>query len=142
MANFSSVLDTPVSTVEKPKPFPVGGLIVQIGQFKEVEIGKNKTPALDFESVIRDTMPDVDRSGHPDIIGKPYRLRFFLTEESKWRLRDFLENSLRISVEGKTFKQMLAEAPTRLCIVQNKHRAADDGSAIFNDQGQTAPMPG
>lgn len=146
MANFASVLDRKPDEIEKPRPFPVGGLVIQIGQFKEVEMGKDKTPALEFESTVRDVMPDVDLSNYLDskgqplqIRGKPYRLRFFLTEDSAWRLSDFLEKALGIPAEGN-LRQMLSHAPGKVCVVYNKHRPSPDGSTIYNDQGATAPV--
>lgn len=148
MANFAFILDKKVDDIEKPRPMPVGGLVIQLGQYKEVEMGKDKTPALEFESVVRDVLPDVDLSqylngqGQPiQIRGKPYRLRFFLTEDSAWRLSDFLEKSLGIPAEGQSLRQMLAQAPGKVCVVYNKHRPSPDGTTIYNDQGATAPMP-
>lgn len=148
MANFASVLDRKSSEIEKPRPYPVGGLVIQLGQFKEVEMGKDKTPALEFESVIRDVMPDVNMAdyvggnGQPlEIKGKPYRLRFFLTEDSAWRLDDFLTKILGIPDDGSSLRQRLAQAPSRLCVVNNKHRPSQDGQTVYNDQGTFAPAP-
>jgi hypothetical protein len=142
MANFASVLDRKSAEIEKPKPYPVGGLVIQLGQFKEVEMGKDKTPALEFESTIRDVMPDVNMADYGGtVVGKPYRLRFFLTEDSAWRLDDFLTKILQIPDDGSSLRQRLAQAPSRLCVVNNKHRPSADGSVVYNDQGTFAPAP-
>jgi len=135
--NFANLLSKAATDIERPKPIPVGtylGLVA--GNFETKEIGKNKTPALEFKIKLMMAQPDVsqdDLLAAGGLENKFMTARFFLTDDSMYRLKEFLVNALDIPENGRTIGQMLGDAPNKQVLVQVSHRPSDDGQQIYSE---------
>jgi hypothetical protein len=139
MSDFMSILNKPVEDVAKPKPRPVGtylGAIQGMPAQKMVTVQGEEKPIISFSIKLVMAQGDVDSESlteHGDVSSwPPYKKDFWVdTPEGEWALRQFLTNTLAIDAEGgKTFGEMLAEAPGKQLNVGLKHRP------FVNKQGE------
>jgi len=146
MPNFSSILDRKASEIEEPKPIPVGTYLVLLqGQAVRGESTVKKTEYWDFPAKILQPQSDVSQAEierFGGVQGKDLRgnggLRYYVTEESAYRLKEFLVDHLGISDEGKTIREMMAEAPGKQVYVTISHQPSDDGKRVYSRVAQTA----
>ena len=120
MASFSAILDTQMSEVERPKPIPVGHYIAMVdGRYKQDVSAQKQTPYVEFQMKLIKALDDVDADDLKAALTKPsgqstplnaksLRNTYYLTEDSLFRLKDFLED-LGLDVNGKTFSELLDE---------------------------------
>jgi len=138
MANFTDILNKPAEQIEKPKPRPVGTyLCVVNGPHKQREVkGKDGTefPVVDVNLKAMQAQEDVDQSALAESGGVGFNIQntFFLTNaegnDNSWPLKNFLENHLGISSQGKSLAQMLSEAPGKQVLATVKHEMYVDKS--------------
>lgn len=148
MANLEEQLAKQAAEIEPPKPIPVGTyLCIVDGQPTFLQLGQNKTDAVDFMMKIAQPMDDVDQSALAEftakgdvIAGKRIKRRLFLTEDSIFMLKQFLTDSLGIDETGKTLKQMIPEALGKQVYATVKHRSSDDGQRVFSEVASTAKV--
>jgi len=151
MPNFSSILDRKASEIEEPKPFPVGTYLVLLqGQPQRGESSQKKTEFWDFPAKVLQPQGDVSQSeieAFGGVQGKDLKgnggLRYYVTEESAYRLKEFLLDHLGISESGsngaeKTMREMMAEAPGKQVYVTIAHQPSDDGRRIYSRVASTA----
>lgn len=67
-------------------------------------------------------------------------LRFYLTEDSIWRLTTFLTETLGIEAGTKSINELIAEVPGKQFIFSVMHEASQDGSAIYAGLKGTAKV--
>lgn len=143
-ANFESVLDAPSESIERPKPLPRGTyLTVVTGQPAQTKVGKDQTEAWDFSLKVLQPGPDVDQEAlrlYGDVAGKSIRARFFITPDAAYRLRDFLKDHLGIDSNGKTMRQMMAEAPGRSVYATVDLQPSQDGTQMYTNLKNTAKV--
>lgn len=131
--NFTSILDKPAESLEAPKPVPVGTYLAIIsGPEAYSKVGANQTDLVKWPVKLLQPQADVDmaalnealslKDGTTKSLGD-IKLTFdqFLTEASAFMVRDFLTNTLDISAEGKTLRQMISEALGKQMLVTIKH---------------------
>lgn len=141
--DFASILDTPASDVERPKPLPVGQYYCVVKGLPRMDkSSKKQTEFAEFTLIPQQAMDEnmleaIDEAG--GLEGKTIRATFYLTENALWRLKDFLVEDLGIEQGSKSIGQMINEAPGRTCLATLKHRASEDGKAIFAELSSTAP---
>ncbi len=144
MANFASILDTPASDVERPKPLPVGTYTCVVkGLPRFDESSKKKTPFVEFGLQPLAAGEDVDADDLEAMGGFANRMikaTYYLTEDASWRLKKFLADDLGIDPDDKTLGQMIDETPGKQVFASLKHRASDDGQSVFAELAQTAPV--
>lgn len=110
--NFSSLLEKPVTSAERPKPKPPGTYTGTTKAFVFGESQKKKTPYVRFTVANVQPGPDVDASALEEVgdLNKWSPSEdFYLTDDSLYRLREFLE-SCDVKVEGRSFKETIPEA--------------------------------
>lgn len=153
MANFQDILNKPAASIEKPKPYPVGtylGMIEGAPAFGQAA-SENKTDFVEFSTKILSLGDDVDpvavatfQEKGQQIVGKTLKgfnwLRFYVTDDSAWRLMAFLEEHLGIEKGSKSLNEMLAEAPGKQFYFTVKHEATKDGSGVVAKLGNTAKV--
>src|ERR1019366_3144566 len=106
---FESILDTPASDVERPKPLPAGtydGIVQGLPEFGESS--QKKTPFARFNLSVQSAGEDVDPADIEEIggiAGKSIKSTYYTTPDALFRLTDFLEHC-GIDAEGKTVRQM------------------------------------
>lgn len=144
MATFAEILNKKASSIEPPKPLPVGTyLCIVNGQPEFGKIGKNNTDHVDFPLKFIQADTDVDQTAMQEALQQKdgtykslqdykQNLRFFLTEDSLWRIVKFLNEDLGLD-PNKSLGQLIPEAMGKQVYVSFGHRASEDGSRVFMD---------
>jgi len=139
MVDFNALLSTKVEETQKPKPMPVGTYVSSITRHEFGESKNKKTPYVRFFHKPLSPMPDVDTealNALPNWQDKEFRNDFYLTDDAMFRLRDFLENSLKMPVAGMTYSEMIPATTGMSCLVKIKHEI--NGEDIFATIESTA----
>jgi hypothetical protein len=135
--DFSKILQKQATTIEKPKPLPVGTYLVNNPQLpKFAAIGKNETPCAEFSLTILAPQDDVDPealAAYGDVRGKNIRHRMFLTEGTEYRTKEELVNAFGVPEDGMTLGQMFNETINKQVYVTIKHRPSDDGTEMYHE---------
>lgn len=141
--NFSDLLDTPASEAVAPPTFPAGSWHWRVvGQPRYDKSSKKETPFVEFTLKPLAAMEDVDQEALNDFgsfADKTIPATFYITEKSKFMLREFLVNC-GISDEGVSLKQMIEEAVNCEVIGFIRHEASEDGQRVFARFGRFAPV--
>ncbi len=146
MASFQDVLNKPAADVKPPEPLPPGTYLCLVdgpGEFGK--IGKNQTDCINFKLKPMQAQGDVDPGtlqqslNGASLQDKTIRHRLFITEESVWRLKQFLEH-LGIEEGTKSLGEMIPEAQGKQVIVTLGHRASEDGTQVFQEVKGTAKV--
>lgn len=146
MSNFTEILNKRPGEITRPKPIPVGTyLAVVSGRYEQGESSQKKTPFVDIPLRPLAAQDDVDRDqlaeyGELKEIKGRSGLRFFLTEDSAFRLDDFLTETLGIEPGEKTIGERLFEAQGRQFYVTFRHRPSEDGKQMFAEVAGTAKV--
>ena len=133
--NFAEILGKQASTIEKPKPIPVGTYLCannKIPDFKA--IGKDETPCAEFNFIAIAPTEDVDPAdleAYGDVRGKTIRHRMFLTEKSEYRSKEELVRVFGIEEGSKTLGQLFNETVNKQLLVTIKHTPTQDGTDVF-----------
>ena len=138
--SFESILDTPATEVERPKPLPAGTYSCIVRGLPEYgESSQKKTPFVRFILAVQSAGDDVDSDELQEIGGiadKTIRNTFYTTPDSMFRLTDFFTH-LGIDQEGKTVRQCLSETPNCSVKITIGHTASQDGESIFAELKKT-----
>ncbi len=148
--SFSSILDTPRSEIERPRPMPVGQYICVIqGQPRFDKSTKKQTEFVEFTLKFNEAV-EVNEDALETWLEKPdgskkllqeqtIKSTYYLTESAKWRLNEFLTHC-GIEENGESLAQAIAETPGKAVMVTIKHEPSQDGSAVFARVTDTAPV--
>lgn len=152
MANFQDILNKPASAIEPPKPIPPGTYLgIVDGQPEFAKIGKNQTDCVNFKVKLVQAQEDVSQDDlqtaltRADGVAKSLgdiklTVRQFLTEDSVWRLKQFLVDHLGIEDDGKSLGQMIPETMGKQVLLTIGHRPSEDGTQVFTDVKGTAKV--
>lgn len=147
--NFGSVLDRESSTVERPKPMPVGTyLCVVKGQPKFDVSSKKKTEFAEYSLQPLQAAEDVDKVALAEALGgkslgeKIIRATYYLTEDAVYRLKEFLDHCGVDDGPGVTLRQRASGAPGCQVLASIRHRPSDDGTNVYAELGATAAVEG
>ena len=139
-ASFESILDTPATEIDRPKPLPAGTYDAIVKGLPEYgESSQKKTPFCRFTYAIQAAGEDVDAEEIEAIgglEGKTIRDTYYTTPDAIFRLTDTLER-MGIDADGKTVRQMIDESPNCPIKVVIGHRASEDGQQIFAEVKRT-----
>jgi hypothetical protein len=142
-ANFTDILNTPMSDIAKPKPRPVGTYVGVVTKAPEIKkIGQKETLAAIFDVKVISPGPDIDASelAAAGGIGERHlRVTQFLTEDALWRLKNFLL-ALGLEDDGSSIGKLLAETPGRQALFKIKHRPSQDGSELYEEVDSVAAL--
>lgn len=149
--NFSDILDRTPSEIEKPKPLPVGTYAtVLIGQPRQDKSAKKQTPFVEFMHKFMTPGEDVNADALKEALtmadGTVKKLNditmrntFYLTENSAWRLKDFLSDcGFDVDSEDESLREMIESTAGRQVNVYVKHTPSQDGKSTFAEIGSTA----
>lgn len=140
--NFGALLDKPASEIERPKPLPQGSYTCVVkGLPRYDKSSKKQTEFVEFTLQPLDAGEDVDQDSLQEMGGfqnKTIRATYYITEDSLWRLKDFLSH-LGIEEDG-SLRTMIDQTPGRQVVAFIKHRASEDGQSVFAELGKTAPV--
>lgn len=112
MPDFSKLLQKPVESAERPKPKASGTYLGVVSKFEFGESREKKTPYVRFHVNNVAPGPEVDmeenaKNGVDLNKWAPWR-DFYLTEDSLYRLREFIE-SCKINTAGRSFNETIPE---------------------------------
>lgn len=139
MADFRSILNTRVNTVEKPKPLPAGTyLCVVTGHQIGESGGANKTPRCRFDLKPLAPQADVDEAlfaeagGMEALTKRKLRGDFWLTEDSLYRLIEFMSDVCGIDCsEDRSLAQALPETTNIQVLAHVIQKPSADGKEIY-----------
>jgi len=141
MASFEEILKRPASEIKPPPAYPVGTYHCLVdGPPTPGKSSQKQTDFLQFKFKILAPMQDVNarEAAEQQIVGKFVTQDFYITESSAYRVKDFLVEALGIDETGKNLDQMIAEAPSKQCLVKLKHELSQDGKRVFHRVDSTA----
>lgn len=148
--NFGTLLDKAPSDVERPKPGPEGSYLwVVQGLPRQDKSSKKQTEFVEFTLKCVAAGDDVDAEALEafltagDGTKKPLtdwttKAVYYLTENSLWRLKDFLEHCGISLDEAESLRQAIEETPNCQVVGYMRHEASADGESIFSRLGKTA----
>src|SRR5580658_1326466 len=102
MAAFSDILDKPATEIDRPKPLPIGEYVWTVQGLPRYDKSKEKqTPFYEFTCKAASALDSVDEDALKEWATKSdgsmraltdfsTRLTFYITEDSLYRLQEFL----------------------------------------------------
>jgi ribosomal protein L5 len=129
--DFRSLLSTKPESVEKPQPLPPGTYFATIKSWEPTESGQKKTPGVKVTLQLSSPDADVDMDqleqvgGLAAVTKRKVSTTYWLTEDSTFRLRDFLETACGLDITGRSFAELLPECVNVAVRVAVKHRVTD-----------------
>ena len=154
--DFTSVLDSPASEAIRPRPLPQGTYVCMIrGMPRYDKSTKKGTDFAEFTLQIMEACEDVDQEVLKETLTKadgevtalkdfrPLRLTFYLTEDAKYRLPEFLDRDLGIPLldeDGKkrSYREANEDAPGKMVLAHVKHTPSPDGETMYANIDRTA----
>lgn len=126
MESFADILNSPVSDFKQPEPLPPGHYrVMWLPKTEIVKARTTGTEGLQFTCRLMQPMPDVDATKlAPDWNERELNYTIYVTAQSKWRLREFFEQHLRMQVDGRTSAQLRAEIGGKTSLVLIKTEVA------------------
>jgi hypothetical protein len=150
---FSSILDKAPSEIERPKPLPAGEYVCIVdGQPKFDKSAKKQTDYVEFSLKPMEAMESVDEdalasalirgNGEKKLLSDSrIRATYYLTEDSLYRLKDFLKHcGLDLDEDDKSIRQWIEETPGCNIIATIKHTSSEDGESMYANLAKTAPV--
>lgn len=130
MTDFASLLEKKVEETERATPLPNGSYKVVATRHETGESSKKKTPYTRIFFKIEEPLGDVDLEELKKVKKVTEKERFddfYMTEDAMFRLREFLEQTLKLRVGGgRTFKDALSEIPGKRAIVVMKQELLEN----------------
>lgn len=138
MPDFASILDRPSNEVERPKAMPVGTYLTIVKGQPRLDKSRNKgTDLVEFTHSIQEAADDVDEDALKEWLngdklkGKEIKNVYYLTDNSLWRVKDFLSHC-GLDVEGKhTLRQLIEDTPNCEVFLTMRHEPSQDGQNMF-----------
>ena len=141
--NFGSVLDKPTDSIERPKPIPQGTYTLAVqGMPRFDKSTKKQTEYVEFTCKILAAGDDVDPEELKEMGGigdKTLKHTFYLTENSIYRLKEFLLDDLGLEEED-TLRPMIEKTVGAQFLAQIKHTPSDDGKSVYSNIASTGPI--
>lgn len=144
--DFSALLSTKADEIEAPKPTPIGTYEAVVLKYETGESSEKHTPYVRFWIKPMTPQEDVDTQAFTDFGGQEalakvkFRQDFYLTEDALYRLKKFLEVTLKLDGAGKSIGELLAETANASLMISVKQSLAKDNSTIFSEIGSMAAV--
>lgn len=149
--SFSEILDRAPSEIEKPKPIPPGTYTtILVGVPRQDKSAKKQTPFVEFSHKMIAAGEDVDQEALTEALTSPdgstralqdvtMKNTFYLTENSAWRLKDFLKDcGFNTDDESTTLREMIEQSSGHTVNIHVKHEPSQDGQTFFATVGGTS----
>jgi hypothetical protein len=136
--NYNSLLDKTVGSTERPKAVPIGIYTGVIVDFAFDQSSKKKTPYVRYGVKPIQPVSGVDpdlfaAAGGQDRLNKmKLGLDFYLTEDAMWRLREFLEEAMKIDCATRSYKESIPYAVNQRITFVMDVQVSEDGKASYN----------
>lgn len=133
--DFRNLLKTKAEDAKRPPAWPAGHYYGRLGKYTLGDQNKNNTPYVRFPVQPTSAGDDVDpaelvnEDGTPiDLTKRQFRQDFFLTDDAKYRLREFIE-TLGIDIAGREFDELLPECVNADVIFELTQQPAQGANA-------------
>lgn len=144
--NFGSVLDKPTEEIKRPPALPQGTYVFAVqGLPRQDKSTKKQTEFVEFTCKPIQAQDDVDADdlkaftdAYGSIGDKAQKLTFYLTDNSIYRLKEFMIDDLKIEEED-TLRPMLEKTVGAQFLGQIKHTPSDDGKGVYANIASTGP---
>jgi len=140
MPDFGALLSKPAGQIERPKPLPVGTYYGTIGGHLFDESRQKKTPFVRFTVNLTEPGEEVARDyaeqlAEVDFTKKKLNSDFYLTEDSMYRLRDFLVSLGIDDANGtRSIGEMIPDALNRPVQVElTQTPSSTDPETVYNN---------
>lgn len=147
MPQFASVLDQPSADIKRPDPMPVGTYVWQVpAQYKQ-DKAKTQTEYVEWMVKCLGATEDVDQEAlaaclkGKAITDKQMKATFYLTDDSAWRLKDFLDHCGVEDGPDLTLRARLAGAGGSQVLGTVRHEPSQDGTYMIAKLSGFAAMP-
>ena len=139
--DFRAILSKPTTEVEKPKPFPAGVYDAVCKDYEQIESSQKKTPGIRVTFSIVSPAEDVDleefeAAGGIDVLAKRSpATTFYLTDDSIYRLSDFLHDHVGLERDGRSFAELLPEIkgrPVKVVFIQSINQTSGDMISLID----------
>lgn len=143
MADFTSLLKKPAGLAKKPMELPVGDYTGMIKSFEFGDNNQNKTPYVRFGIVLTqwpDSVTDEEKlqDGKPiDLSKRTQRRDFYLTDESLWRLDEFLR-SVNVEPNNRGYDEVIPEVVGAPVLVEVQQFMNKKTNEMGNQIGKVA----
>lgn len=147
MPQFASVLDQPSADIKRPDPMPVGTYVWQVpAQYKQ-DKAKTGTEYVEWLVKCLGATEDVDQEAlaaclkGKAITDKAMKATFYLTEDSVWRLKEFLDFCGVDDPAGATLRGRIPGAGGLQVLGTVRHEPSQDGTYMIAKLSGFAAMP-
>jgi hypothetical protein len=135
MVDFSKLLQKPAGEAKKPPPLPVATFPGVIKSYELGDNNKNKTPYVRYQIGLTGWPEGEEPIEGLDISKRTMRKDYYLTDESLWRLDEFLR-SLGIEGKGRGYDEVLPEAVGASVMAEVQQYMNQDTSELGNQLGK------
>lgn len=127
--DFNAILDTPVEEIVSKPPVPVGTYGFVIKDLTNIESSQKKTPGIQFEVETFSAQDDVDQEllAASGGLQRTMKHTLYVTPDSSNMLKEFLVEHCQINGDGKTLRQLLAEAKNQTFAGVVEHEISTSG---------------
>ncbi len=135
--NFASLLAVSADSVKKPAVLPAGTYDAVIKGHTFGESKQQKTPFVQFQLQLTSPGPDIDPEsfeafgGISALMKRIQRRDFYLTDDAKYRLKDFLTDACKINLSGRNLGDGIEETTNISVKVTVKHEPSKNGEDIY-----------
>ena len=145
--NLSAILDSPYEEPTPPVPIPTGTYsTIVVGLPRYDKSSQKQTPFVEFQHKVLEAGDDGDSEALAEARGDKaltevtLKNTFYLTEDAKWRLDQFLKD-LGFEVDGATSRRELIEQCAGKAVgVFVKHAPSKDGQRVFAQIDRTVAL--
>lgn len=139
--SFGALLNTSPSETERPKPLPQGSYVAMVQGLPRMDKSRQKqTEFVEFTLKLLSAGEDVDAeelAAMGGLADKTIKDTYYLTDNSLWRLKDFLSNCGIDVDNAESYSTAIEETPSCQVGIFIKHEASQDGQSIFARVGKT-----
>ena len=146
--DFASILDQPAAEAERPPTLPRGYYHTMVTAYR---IDKSTQKQTEFSEFTLKVLEPWERNGvatvdedeleeFGDVRDSIISVRFYHTDKSKYRLKEFLEHCGVDLSKGKSFAQAIPEAVNCQVIAQVIHEPWQTGEGVSARVRSTAPV--
>ena len=147
--SFSEILDLPLDSIKEPALIPMGTYRAVLGQYRADKTkGEKQTPFVEFPCTLIEPEGDVDQESFEEYGGlaklskAKLRLTYYLTEDSRWRAKEFIERTLGLSgAEAASLKLGFQAGVGAEILVTIGHRPDQKTQKPRAEITATAPLP-
>lgn len=151
--NFGNILNKPASQIERPKAIPIGNYIWLVQGLPRQDVSARKqTPFYEYTVKPLQATEDVDQEALDEALSRKdgtkkalgdftQRLTFYITENSAYRLPEFLKHcGLDVTDDEVTVEQLAQQAGGCQFLGTIGHTPSEDGENVYANIVRTAAV--